>query len=43
MRKRLVRSHACDPAAVLAAAAPRAAEMLTQVQRPLLESFCPAP
>jgi hypothetical protein len=39
----LRRSHACDTATVLAAAAPRAGEMLAQVQRPLLESFCPAP
>jgi hypothetical protein len=37
------RSHACEAASVLAAAAPRAGEMLLQVQRRLFESFCPAP
>lgn len=35
------RSHACGTAAVIAAAAPRAAELLGQVQRPLTDGFCP--
>ena len=39
----LRRSHACDTAAAIAAAAPRTEEMLALVQRPLSESFCPAP
>lgn len=39
----LRRVHACGVASVLASAAPRAAEMLSQVQRSLFESFCPAP
>ena len=38
----LRRAHACDTATVLQAAAPRAGEMLQQVGRLLLESFCPA-
>lgn len=39
----LRRAHACDTATVLQAAAPRAGEMLQQVQRVLIESFCPVP
>jgi len=39
----LRRAHACGTASTLASAAPRAAEMLSQVQRSLFESFCPAP
>ena len=39
----LRRAHACETATVLAAAAPRAGEMLLQAQRPLFESFCPLP
>jgi hypothetical protein len=35
-------AHACDAATVLQAASPRAGEMLQQVGRVLLESFCPA-
>ncbi len=39
----LRRNHACAAASVLRTAAPRAGEMLLQVQRPLYESFCPFP
>jgi hypothetical protein len=39
----LRRTHACEAASVLQAAAPRAGEMLLQVRRPLYESFCPLP
>jgi hypothetical protein len=39
----LRRAHACDAGTVLQAASPRAGEMLQQVGRLLLESFCPAP
>ena len=37
------RTHACEAASVLRTAAPRAGEMLLQVQRPLFETFCPFP